>query len=72
MELTELVKRAWQDAAFKRQLLSAPRATLEAALGVTLPEGLNIHIHEQTPTNLHLVLPMAPEDPPSTEIPDTR
>jgi hypothetical protein len=57
MGLSEVVKRAWQDDAFKRPLLTAPRATLEAALGVTLPAGLNIYIHEQAPTDSHLVLP---------------
>jgi len=62
LELSELVKHAWRDVAFKRQLLSAPRATLEAALGVTLPAGLNVYIHEQTPTDLHLILPLPPED----------
>ena len=63
MELSDLIKRAWQDAGFKQQLLSDPRATIEESLGVTLPTGLHIYIHEQTPTDLHLVLPMPPEDP---------
>jgi hypothetical protein len=68
MELSEVVQRAWRDEAFKRRLLAAPRATLEAALGVTLPAGLSIYIHEQTPTDLHLVLPMPPADPPPTGV----
>jgi hypothetical protein len=63
MELSDLIKRAWQDTEFKHALLSDPRATLEEALGVTLPTGLNIYIHEQTSTDLHLVLPTPPEDP---------
>jgi len=71
MELSDLIKRAWQDAEFKRQLLSDPRPTLEGALGTALPAGLNIHIHEQTPTDLHLVLPMPPEDPDSASAPHT-
>lgn len=70
MELSDLIKRAWQDVEFKRALLSTPRAALEDALGITFPAGLNIYIHEQTPTDLHLVLPMAPEDPPPTGISD--
>jgi hypothetical protein len=70
MELSDLVKRAWRDAGFKRKLLDDPRATIEKSLGVILPPGLNLYIHEQTPTDLHLILPMAPEDPASTEIPD--
>ena len=61
MELNELVKHAWRDVAFKRELLSSPRATLEGALGITFPAGLNIYVHEQTPTDLHLILPMPPE-----------
>ena len=62
MELSDLIKRAWQDTEFKRALLSDPRTTLEKALGVSLPAGLRIYIHEQTPTDLHLVLPMPPEE----------
>ncbi len=65
MELSDLIKRAWKDAEFKHMLLNDPRATIEAALGVTLPAGLNLYIHEQTPTELHLILPMAPEDSPA-------
>ena len=38
------------------------RATLESLLGVTLPQDLVIYIHEQTPTEMHLVLPMPPEE----------
>ena len=39
MELSDLVKRAWKDAEFKRALLGDPRTTIEEALGVTLPAG---------------------------------
>lgn len=67
MELSNLIKRAWQDTDFKRRLLRDPRATIEAALGVTLPPGLNLYVHEQTPTDLHLILPMPPEDPQEAE-----
>jgi hypothetical protein len=62
MELSDLIKRAWQDAEFKRMLLADPRTTIEEVLGITLPAGLHIHVHEQAPTDLHLILPMPPED----------
>jgi hypothetical protein len=61
MELSEIVRRAWRDAEFKQRLLTEPRATLEAVLGISLPQDLVIHIHEQTPTEVHLVLPMPPD-----------
>ena len=68
MELSDLIKRAWQDTDFKQRLLSDPRVTLEGVLGVTLPVDLNVYIHEQTPTDLHLILPMPPETPQEAEL----
>ena len=61
MELSDIIRRAWRDAEFKQRLLAAPRATLEASLGVSLPQELVIYVHEQTPTEVHLVLPMPPD-----------
>ena len=63
MDLQELITRAWEDKAFKQELLDNPRAAIEKALGVSLPEGIEIYVHEQTPTTVHLVLPMPPQSP---------
>ena len=62
MDLQDLIARAWEDEAFKRELLSDPKATIEKALGITFPEGIEIYVHEQTPTQVHLVLPMKPDN----------
>ena len=61
MDLQGLITRAWEDEAFKRELLANPKATIEKALGVAFPEDIEIYVHEQTPTEVHLVLPMPPE-----------
>lgn len=61
MDFQSIIKRAWEDEAFKRALLSDPRRVLEDHLGVLFPEGAMIFIHEQTPTQVHLILPMPPE-----------
>lgn len=61
MEMHEIISRAWADADFKAKLLGDPKRTIEAELGVTLPEEIEIYIHEQTPTVLHLILPMKPD-----------
>ncbi|HZQ07057.1 MAG TPA: NHLP leader peptide family RiPP precursor [Anaerolineae bacterium] len=61
MEMHEIISRAWTDEAFKQKLLAEPKKTMEAELGVTLPEEIEIFIHEQTPTQLHLILPMKPD-----------
>ncbi|MBD2287819.1 NHLP leader peptide family natural product precursor [Microcystis wesenbergii FACHB-1317] len=54
----EIVARAWRDEAFKQQLLSNPKAVLTEA-GMSVPEGTQLQIVEDTPTLRHLVLPVA-------------
>ena len=53
----QVIARAMKDEAFRQQLLSNPKETLQSKLGITLPVGVSVHVHENTPTNLHLVLP---------------
>jgi hypothetical protein len=67
MDLQELIAKAWEDEAFKQELLSNPKAAIEEALGVSLPEGIEVYVHEQTPTAVHLVLPMKQADPDTEE-----
>ena len=57
MELKDIIMKAWEDEAFKQRLLANPKAAIEGALGVTLPEEVQIFVHEQTATTIHLVLP---------------
>jgi len=61
MDMQDLITRAWNDPQFKQRLLTDPKRTLQEALGVTLPAEIEIFVHEQTPTTLHLILPMKPE-----------
>jgi hypothetical protein len=48
------------DPAFRKRLLADPAGTLKRA-GVEVPEGVTVHIVEDTATTVHLVLP-APLD----------
>ena len=52
-----LRKRADRDAAFRARLIAKPRDTVEREFGVTLPEGHEIHVHEETHAATHVVLP---------------
>ena len=52
-----IVDRAGQDPEFRRRLLATPQATIEAALGVTLPSGIRLTVLEETDRQLYLVLP---------------
>jgi hypothetical protein len=60
-----LVARAWKDEAFKAELLRDPKAVVEHELaqiqpGATLPEHVQIHVVEETPTTRYFVLPAKP------------
>ncbi len=57
-----LVARAWQDEGFKQQLLSDSKAAIEQELGTPLPDGVQIQVLEETPTQLYLVLPQNQTD----------
>jgi hypothetical protein len=53
----QVIVRAMKDEAFRQELLSSPKRVLERELGITLPQGVTIQIHEDTSTTRHLVLP---------------
>ncbi len=60
MDLQELIIRAWAEPAFKETLLANPKTVIEDFLGVSLPPDVNVYIHEETATDIHLVLPRPP------------
>lgn len=55
----QVIAKAMKDEAFRQQLLNDPMQVLEQKLGITLPQGVTIQVHEDTLSTLHLVLPMA-------------
>ena len=42
---------------FRKVLPEDPRTVVEAEIGVSLPGGLNLKVHEETNDELHMVLP---------------
>lgn len=64
---TRIVARAWRDPTFKSLLLSNPKAALQQELAtvdptIQLPPALQVHVHEESPTTFHLVLPRNPRE----------
>ena len=55
--LEDLMSRAGDDNGLRDRLLADPGKTIEEELGVTLAEGHEIHVHEETSAATHLVLP---------------
>ena len=56
-----LVDRAIEDADFRQQLLSDPKAVIADEFGVNLPENLTIVVHQNDANTFHLSLPAGPE-----------
>ena len=57
---THILTKAAEDGEFRARLLTDPRAAISAETGVTIPEGFNVAVHEDSGTTAHLVLPPSP------------
>ena len=49
--------KAGEDEAFRKALLADPLGTVEAEVGIKMPGGLSLVVHEDSNDELHLVLP---------------
>ena len=52
-----VIDKANEDADFRVRLLSNPKDAIEQAVGVTIPNGYTIKVHEADSRTAHLVLP---------------
>lgn len=62
-----IIQKAWQDPEYKKRLLASPKEVLQEEFRkirpeVTFPENFQVHIHEETPTTIHITLPVNPAD----------
>jgi hypothetical protein len=56
-----IISIAMHDQAFREELMHHPKETLERELGISFPQEVEIEMHEDTPTIIHLVLPLKPK-----------
>lgn len=72
----QLVARAWEDDAFKAELLADPKGVIEREARLQHPgllqflDGLQVHLNQETPSDLHIVLPFKPEMSAERELSD--
>ena len=55
----QITDKAVSDADFRNMLLSNPRETISAELGVDLPDDVEVVVHQSDPKTLHLALPVS-------------
>ena len=56
-----IAMKAAEDDEFRARLLADPRAALEEETGLRLPDDYRLHVHEESATDAHMVLPPKPE-----------
>lgn len=56
-----MTDKAMEDADFRQQLISDPKAAIAEEFGVEVPENFNIVVHQSDANTLHLTLPAGPE-----------
>ena len=54
-----LVAKADGSEDFRARLVADPRSVISAEFGISIPEGFAVHVHEDSATTVHMVLPMS-------------
>ena len=58
--LKQIVDRSALDSDFRQKLLDDPKTTISQELGITIPDSMNIRIHESDMQTVHVALPPDP------------
>ena len=58
--LKQIVEKSALDTEFRQQLLNDPKSTISTELGITMPESMNVVVHESDMQTVHLALPPDP------------
>lgn len=58
--LGKIIAKAWADAAFKQRFIENPAEVLKAE-GISVPDGMTLNVVENTPTCMHIILPVSPD-----------
>ena len=56
-----ILNKAEEDGEFRARLIADPKAAISSEVGVALPDGFDVAVHEDSATTAHLVLPPSPQ-----------
>ena len=62
----QILAKAWSDPAFKQRFMKDPKG-VSAEFGLTVPDGMELRVVENTPEVFYIVLPGKPTDELSDE-----
>lgn len=55
--VAKILERAAKNPEVRAKLLTDPKSVFEETFNITLPDSFKLVVHEETPDNLHIVLP---------------
>ncbi|MDE2975652.1 MAG: NHLP leader peptide family RiPP precursor [Gemmatimonadota bacterium] len=58
--LARIVEKSSVDAEFRQRVLADPKAAISGELGITIPDSMDIRVHESDMQTVHLALPPDP------------
>ena len=58
--MKQIVDKSALDADFRQKLLTDPKSTISQELGISIPESMDIKVHESDMQTVHLALPPDP------------
>ena len=58
--LKQIVEKSALDSEFRQQLLDDPKTTISQELDITMPDSMNVVVHESDMQTVHLALPPDP------------
>ena len=58
--LQQIVDKSALDSDFRQRLLADPKTAITGELGITIPDSMNIRVHESDMQTVHLALPPDP------------
>ena len=58
--LARIVEKSTVDAEFRQQVLADPKTAITRELGITIPDSMDIRVHESDMQTVHLALPPDP------------
>ncbi len=56
-----ILSKAEEDGEFRARLIADPKAAISSEVGVAMPDGFDVAVHEDSATTAHLVLPASPK-----------
>lgn len=56
----QIIQKSWEDAEFKKKLITNPKAAVKEALGIDIPDTIELNVLEESDNKFYLVLPQSP------------